>query len=320
MQDVAVYKATRPTIFLTPPVCDVTVLVVATLGKIALMNKLDGPANSETILSAIVVASIMVLTSGAGWAQTSSLDDNSYKITLPGAQPAFSWQSREYDDENVTGLAPEPRSEMLFRLSPQSFGASDESDTETADGKANWSSEITRERIDFLRPDEIKMQSINQGLSYSAAVEIESSSDFSSQSQFISSRQLGLHYGRLGPVNYSGVDLSFRQFNDQVIDDIEQDDKDLWSLGMTTGRRFALTGLDSSDPLWTVSLRGQFSLTEKPDDNVSVDSQLWFISPGFHWERDSFRLSADLLMPFLYTGENEEDTDYRVRAKIQKRF
>ena len=129
-----------------------------------------------------------------------------------------------------------------------------------------------------------------------------------------------MHYGRLGSVNYSGVDLGFRQFNDRKQFDDEATDKDLWSLGVTTGRRFALTGLDENDPLWTVTLRGQFSLYEDSDDKVRLDDQLWFLSPGLYWQHDSFELSADVLMPFMNSGETEEETDYRVRATIQKRF
>ena len=121
-------------------------------------------------------------------------------------------------------------------------------------------------------------------------------------------------------MNYSGVDLGFRQFNDRKQFDDEATDKDLWSLGVTTGRRFALTGLDENDPLWTVTLRGQFSLYEDSDDKVRLDDQLWFLSPGLYWQHDSFELSADLLMPFMNSGETEEETDYRVRATIQKRF
>ena len=163
------------------------------------------------------------------------------------------------------------------------------------------------------------MHDLTDGLSYSAGIEVASTEDFDSQSEIISSRQLGIHYGRLGPENYSSVDLGFRNYIDDPAGRELSEDQELWSLGVTTGRRFALTGLDSSDPLWTVSLRGQFNTTEK-DIDEALDNQQWYVSPGLQWRSDSFRLSADVLMPFMQSGEFEEEADYRVRAKIQKNF
>ena len=94
----------------------------------------------------------------------------------------------------------------------------------------------------------------------------------------------------------------------------------MWSLGVTTGRRFSMTGLDPSDPLWTVSLRGQFNFAEQADESIEVEDQQWYLSPGLHWQGDDFLLSADVLMPFMQSGEYETETDYRIRANIQKRF
>ena len=242
----------------------------------------------------------------------STIGDTSYKITMPGAVPAFNWQSTS--DGVSVGAVSETRSELLFKLSfdPRSEVTGD--DTESA-----WSGGLSMERIDFIPADEIKMQDISQGFAYSARLDLERTNDVLDESQIVSSRQLGVHYGRLGSVTYSGVDLGFRQFNDTK-QSFESNDKDLWSLGVTTGRRFALTGLDDNDPLWTVTLRGQFSLYEDSEDKVKLDDHLWFVSPGLYWQHDSFELSADLLMPFMNSGETEEETDYRVRAKIQKRF
>ncbi len=240
-----------------------------------------------------------------------------YKITLPGAEPSFSWQTDESEH------AVRPRSEMLFKLSANSDGGD-----EKAQDSPTWNSDLSLRRIDFLSPGEARMQDLHKGFAYSAGVDFKHPAadsneieDISNLSHFISSRQLGIHFGRLGTVNYSGLDLSFRQFNDNSLAiENEQDDKELWSLGVTTGRRFSLTGLETTDPMWTVSLRGQFNLVEKPDDSVAVENQQWYLSPGLHWEHDSFRMSADVLMPFLQSGEYEEETDYRIRAKIQKRF
>lgn len=206
------------------------------------------------------------------------------------------------------------RSEMLFKLT-----AGEEPVPVESDDKPRFSGEISLNRIDFLKPREARMQDVHHGFSYSASIEVEKEHDFQSESRLISSRQLGIHYGRLGSVNYSGVDLSFRQF--EADDGLTNDDgNDIWSLGVTTGRRFSMTGLDPSDPLWTVSLRGQFNFIEQADESLELGDQQWYFSPGLHWQRDDFLLSADVLMPFMQSGEYETETDYRIRANIQKRF
>jgi hypothetical protein len=235
-------------------------------------------------------------------------DAADYRIGEFGVHSPFdeAWQSDSALPDTGT------RSEMLFKLTPAA-----ETDQPEA-LQPHWNSEIRLNRIDFLKPGEARMHDLHQGFSYSASIDVESD-EFRSDSRLISSRQLGIHYGRLGSVNYSGVDLSFRQFSDQE-EVLESDDKELWSLGVTTGRRFSMTGLEPSDPMWTVSLRGQFSLSDEADDRIEVEDQQWYLSPGLHWERDSFMLSADVLMPFMQSGEYETETDYRIRANIQKRF
>ncbi len=270
--------------------------------------------NHRTIV--LSVLAIVISAPVTGWSQPYS-SGTDYKITLPGAQPAFSWQKADEIDAEL------PHSEMLFKLSPITV-----EDPETAEDSTGWNGDISLRRIDFLAPGEARMQDIHHGFSYSAGIALDhegsassNGKEFVGDSHFISSRQLGIHYGRLGSVNYSGVDLSFRQFKDSAENSVSsRDDKELWSLGVTTGRRFALTGLDTNDPIWTLSLRGQFNLIDKPNDAVAVENQQWYLSPGLHWENNSFQMSADVLMPFLQSGEYEEETDYRIRAKIQKRF
>ena len=212
------------------------------------------------------------------------------------------------------GIQNQTRKELLFKLAS---GAKVELDS---DESGAWSGDLAFDRIDFLRPGEVRMYDLADGLSYSAGVDIEKIDEFDSQSEIISSRQLGIHYGRLGSENYSSVDLSLRHISEEVSEDKVADDKELWSLGVTTGRRFELTGLDPSDPLWTVSLRGQFNLIESDTIDEALENQQWYVSPGLQWSRDSFRLTADVLMPFMQSGELEEESDYRIRAKIQKQF
>lgn len=214
------------------------------------------------------------------------------------------------------GVQHKTRQELVFKLSASDKPKSDDT---SKNNETLWSGGFAFDRIDFLKPGEVRMHDLTDGLSYSAGIEVASTEDFDSQSEIISSRQLGIHYGRLGPENYSSVDLGFRNYIDDPAGRELSEDQELWSLGVTTGRRFALTGLDSSDPLWTVSLRGQFNTTEK-DIDEALDNQQWYVSPGLQWRSDSFRLSADVLMPFMQSGEFEEEADYRVRAKIQKNF
>lgn len=215
------------------------------------------------------------------------------------------------------GIRNESRKELLFKLSATDAGKS-------ADGEEGtvWSGDLAFDRIDFLKPGEVRMYDLADGFSYSAGIEVASTEDFDSQSEIVSSRQLGIHYGRLGSENYSSVDLGFRDFSDElaVAGEEAEDGKELWSLGVTTGRRFALTGLDPSDPLWTVSLRGQFDVTESDTFDEALENQQWYVSPGLQWRHDSFKLTADVLMPFMQSGELEAESDYRVRAKILKNF
>ena len=217
------------------------------------------------------------------------------------------------------GIQNQSRKDLLFKLSsgkPQQVDAVGPEDDSTV-----WSGDLVFDRIDFLKPGEVRMHDVVDGISYSAGIEVTKTEEFDSQSEIVSSRQLGIHYGRLGPENYSSVDLSLRHINDEATEATgAEEDKDLWSLGVTTGKRFSLTGLDSNDPLWTVSLRGQFSVADSTTIDEALESQQWYVSPGLQWSRDSFRLTADVLMPFMQTGELEEESDYRVRAKIQKRF
>lgn len=215
------------------------------------------------------------------------------------------------------GIKNETRKELLFKLSSKEGRELSSSSPGTA-----WSGDLAFDRIDFLKPGEVRMHDVTDGLSYSAGIEVESTDEFDSQSEIISSRQLGIHYGRLGSENYSSVDLGVRNFRDDINAKGGElvEDNELWSLGVTTGRRFALTGLDSSDPLWTVSLRGQFNITESDTIDEALENQQWYVSPGLQWSHDSFRLTADVLMPFMQSGELEEESDYRVRAKIQKNF
>ena len=216
------------------------------------------------------------------------------------------------------GIKNQTSKNLIFKLTSDSKA---KGGTVQEDG-GSWSGDLAFDRIDFLKPGEVRMYDVVDGISYSAGIDVKQTQEFDSQSEIVSSRQLGIHYGRLGPENYSSVDLSIRQFSENTssLAGDDADDKELWSLGVTTGRRFALTGLEAGDPLWTVSLRGQFDTTDSDTLDEALDNHQWYVSPGLQWSGDTFRLTADVLMPFMQAGELEEESDYRVRAKIQKRF
>ena len=183
-----------------------------------------------------------------------------------------------------------------------------------------WAAQTNSEQS--LAPGEVPMPKVRGGFWYFAGLEFEryqGTPVHGRLSEFVSSRQLGVHYGRLGSISYSGIDFGFERQSGQSVDRTG-DVKELWSLGVTTGKRFSATGLDSSDPVWTLSVRGQFNFEDSATEELMLDNQSWYVSPGLHWQRESFQLSADVLMPFMQTGEFDDDTDYSIRARIIKRF
>ena len=272
---------------------------------------------------ASVVTALAVLYSGNALSQSSQLGQSQSTVKTAengsaGIAAGTGYQLIGTDQVSFgPGIQNESRKELLFQLSSVNGVVADSGESEKV-----WSGGLAFDRIDFLKPDEIGMKGLTDGLSYTASIEVSGVEDFDSQSEFVSSRQLGIQYGRLGPENYSSVDMGIRSISDETVEGSGElaEGKELWSLGVTTGRRFALTGLDASDPLWTVSLRGQIDVTESRNIDEALEKQQWYLSPGLHWSRDSFRLTADVLMPFMQSGEIEEDSDYRIRAKIQKRF
>jgi hypothetical protein len=187
-------------------------------------------------------------------------------------------------------------------------------------GNGEWAAETNT--VQSFNPGEVPLPKVRSGFWYFAGLEFEryqGPSGLERSSEFVSSRQLGVHYGRLGSISYSGIDFGFERQSGPMADRVG-DDKELWSLGVTTGKRFAATGLDSTDPVWTLSVRGQFNFEDSEREELMLDNQSWYVSPGLHWERESFQLSADLLMPFIQTGEFGDESDYSVRARIIKKF
>ena len=103
-------------------------------------------------------------------------------------------------------------------------------------------------------------------------------------------------------------------------DTLAQDADDLFSFDLTTGRRVGLTGKDRHDPLWLLSLRGDFDIQSDEDGARTTGSDGdWYLNPSLFWERPGFRFSAQLELPvdsaFL---RDFEEPDYTLRAVIEK--
>ncbi len=188
-------------------------------------------------------------------------------------------------------------------------------------GNGEWAAETNT--LQTFTPGEVPLPKVRSGFWYFAGLEFERYQGPSGlegrSSEFVSSRQLGVHYGRLGSISYSGIDFGFERQSGNLVDRVG-DDKELWSLGVTTGKRFSATGLDATDPVWTFSVRGRFNFEDSEREELMLDNQSWYVSPGLHWQRESFQLSADLLMPFIQTGEFDDESDYSIRARIIKKF
>jgi len=137
---------------------------------------------------------------------------------------------------------------------------------------------------------------LHDGLSYSAGVNFEHENAHISDTAYVSSGQLGVSYGRMGRVWYSGVDLSFQQ--SAVTDDVSIKNETV-SFDLTTGRRLGWTGLGAGNPLWLLSLRGDFDLQN--DETTSFGGSSpdgdWFLNPSLFWDTPDFRFAAQLEVP-----------------------
>ena len=217
-------------------------------------------------------------------------------------QPAKSGSTHSYRDFSLHSSA-----ELQLAVTPNAESG-------------GWAAETASEQS--LAPGEVPLPTVRSGFWYFAGLEFERYQGLPGQerqSEFVSSRQLGVHYGRLGSISYSGIDFGVERQSGADADRVS-DDTELWSLGVTTGKRFSATGLDSNDPVWTISVRGQFNFDDSKTEELMLDNQSWYVSPGLHWQRESFQLSADVLMPFMQTGEFDDENDYSIRARIIKKF
>ena len=161
--------------------------------------------------------------------------------------------------------------------------------------------------------------SLHQGFEYSAGLRIEHDDEHIDGTAYVSSSLLGLSYGRLGRLWYGGIDVNLQQFSDEINGD---DQSDIVSLDLTTGRRLGFTGLDATSPLWLLSLQGTFDVQEVDEGNDLSASSDWYLNPSLFWQNRTFTFSAQMQLPVELAPRNGSDVepDYRLRAVFEKHF
>lgn len=156
------------------------------------------------------------------------------------------------------------------------------------------------------------------GLEYSAGVRFDHEDKHIDGTAYVSSSLLGLSYGRLGRLWYGAIDVNLEQFSAHRLG---AEASDVLSLDVTTGRRFSITGLDASSPLWMLSVQGNLDMDEwESNDDLDASSH-WFINPSLFWQQPGFMFSAQMQVPLEFeTLDDEGEPDYRLRAVFEKQF
>lgn len=222
--------------------------------------------------------------------------------------------SRQADSETPTS---EIQTELSFKLSPGTFDFSSAGAFGLSGVFSNPELEIIsrpsgRYRIQQSFPD------LHNGLSYSAGIKIEHEDKDLADTVYVSSGQLGLSYGRLGQVWYSGVDLSIGQFSSL---NTQEHSAEIVSLDITTGRKLGLTGVGPHAPLWLFSLQGNFDIQTSDAEHRLGDTADWYLNPSLFWQNPDFTFAAQLQVPVdSDVFKDFEEPDYRLRALFEKHF
>ncbi len=180
-------------------------------------------------------------------------------------------------------------------------------------GRPQLQVQSTRSRLDEARTG------LNEGFSYSAGLRVEHEDAVIDGTAYVSSSLLGVSYGRLGRLWYGGIDVNVEHFRDGVDGEAPAE---VVSLDLTTGRRLGITGLDSTSPLWLVSLQGNVDLQDTEEGTEASLQPNWFLNPSLFWEQPGFTFSAEMQVPFspLLDGDAVDQPDYRLRAVFEKHF
>ena len=160
---------------------------------------------------------------------------------------------------------------------------------------------------------------LNDGFSYSAGLRVEHEETVIDDTAYVSSSLLGVSYGRLGRLWYGGIDVNVEQFRDGIDG---EDPAEVVSLDLTTGRRLGITGLDTTSPLWLLSLQGNVDLQDLDEGDDQGLQPNWFLNPSLFWEQPGFTFSAEMQVPVspLIDDTVTDQPDYRLRAVFEKHF
>jgi len=220
---------------------------------------------------------------------------------------------------SLRSVNPEQYTELQFRLSPGKFDFSLAGGFGLGAVFANPEFELRSRRADRYELED-PLPELHSGLSYSAGVNIEHENAHISDTAYVSSGQLGVSYGRMGRVWYSGVDVSIQQ---STLNGPESLKNEVVSFDLTTGVRLGWTGIGAEDPLWLLSLRGDFDLQEDSSGFLGEQSGIgeWYLNPSLFWDRRGFRFAAQLELPLGQdTLRDFEEPSYKIRAILEKSF
>jgi len=82
------------------------------------------------------------------------------------------------------------------------------------------------------------------------------------------------------------------------------------------------TGLDTTSPLWLLSLQGNVDLQDLDEGDDQGLQPNWFLNPSLFWEQPGFTFSAEMQVPVspLIDDTVTDQPDYRLRAVFEKHF
>lgn len=295
-------------------------------------ESLCGVVVPVVFLAALTVAPLMaqdLSAAGEYSFDASSFSSNSNAQHLGLASDSFTETKYSFDSEEYRSVRystelrrlpqTEHRTGFEFSLRPGKFDFSLAGGFGLGAVFSNPEFELHSSSLDRYSIDS-NLPRLHEGLSYSAGFNIEHENAHISDTAYVSSGQLGLNYGRMGRVWYSGLDLSFEQSADTGDTSIKNE---VMSFDLTTGRRLGITGIGSDDPLWLLSLRGDFDFRNSDGvylDDASTDGD-WYLNPTLFWNRPGFRFAAQLELPIDQdTLRDFEPPDYKLRAVIEKSF
>jgi len=252
---------------------------------------------------------------GIGGTGTGNTERRSTPLDISGESYSFGLQKYQLQRRQA-----EQHTAFSFRLSPGRLKFSRTGNFGLTGFFANPEFQLSSRSIDKYELEDT-LPVLHDGLSYSAGVNFEHENAHISDTAYVSSGQLGVSYGRMGRVWYSGVDLSFQQ--SAVTDDVSIKNETV-SFDLTTGRRLGWTGLGAGNPLWLLSLRGDFDLQNDETTNFGGSSPDgdWFLNPSLFWDTPDFRFAAQLEVPIGRDplSDDFDPPSYKLRAVIEKSF